>query len=211
MRLHPILAALTRHKIPVSLLVLQVALTLAVLSNSSFMLADYLRRISIDSGIAEERLGILKLMPYTEQQTVDVNARVSQYLRGLSGVSDVGLINTVPFGPREADLGVRLAWEDQKNQVGAHVFTLGPDTFQSLGLELIAGRLPMPSDFVESASTLPASGTVYVTQALAERLWPDDGALGKTIYVNASRFTIVGVIRHLLRPEFELQPLDQSD
>jgi len=210
-RVHPILAALTRHKVPVVLLILQVALTVAVLSNSSFVLVDYVRKLSIQSGVAEQHIGVLKLMPCSGCQAADVNARVMQYLQDLPNVSGIGLVNTVPFGPREADLGVRLRQEEPKDMAGAHVFTLGPGAFESLGLDLVSGRSPTAEDFVESRSALPLAGTAYVTEALGTRLWPGRSPLGKVIYVGKSRFTVVGTVRHLLRPEFELQSSNQWD
>lgn len=211
MRFHPALSSLLRHKVPVSLLIVQVAITLAVLSNTSYILSDYLRRLTVPSGIDESGLAVVKLLPCEKCVAVDVNARVQDYLSRLPGVQQVALVNTTPFGLRQADLGIRLAPDSRRDIAGAHIYTLGPDAFDTLGLELMAGRKLGSDDFVVSDSAVPGRANAVVSATLAARLWPDGDALGKTMWVNKSELTVIGVVRHLVRPEFELQPMEKAD
>lgn len=47
MRLHPILAALRHHKTAVALIALQIALTLAIVSNATFIIGQRIARMDI--------------------------------------------------------------------------------------------------------------------------------------------------------------------
>ena len=51
----PILATLRRPKVTASLLVLQIALTCAIVCNAVFLITERLHRIDMPSGIAEQR------------------------------------------------------------------------------------------------------------------------------------------------------------
>jgi len=53
MKLHPVLASLTRHRLTVLLLVLQVTFTCAIVCNVAFMIAQRIERMQQPSGLAE--------------------------------------------------------------------------------------------------------------------------------------------------------------
>jgi putative ABC transport system permease protein len=56
MRAHPIVAALRRHKVAVLLIVLQIALTLAIVANALFIIGQRLERMARPTGIDEHDL-----------------------------------------------------------------------------------------------------------------------------------------------------------
>jgi putative ABC transport system permease protein len=71
-----------------------------------------------------------------------------------------------------------------------------------LGVRLLAGRWFIASEFVdrrENDAKAPSSA-IIVTRALADRLFPDGDALGKTLYIDRAAQTIVGVIDRLQTP-----------
>jgi putative ABC transport system permease protein len=59
MQLRPILSTLRRHKLTASLLILQAALTCAIVCNVAFMIANRLQRISVPTGMAENQLSVI--------------------------------------------------------------------------------------------------------------------------------------------------------
>ncbi len=52
----PIVSAMRRHKIAVSLIVLEIALSCAIICNLLFLINERLQRLQIDSGVAETEL-----------------------------------------------------------------------------------------------------------------------------------------------------------
>ena len=56
MEIRPILSTLRRHKTAAALLVLEIALTCAIVCNALFLIGDRLQAIQAPSGIAEDRV-----------------------------------------------------------------------------------------------------------------------------------------------------------
>jgi predicted permease len=69
---------------------------------------------------------------------------------------------------------------------------VSPDYFDALRIPLLVGRAFDSSD--ESANSL----SVVISQVLADRLWPEQSALGQTLLANDARdpdtYTVVGVV-----------------
>ena len=56
MELRPILSTLMRHKTAAALIVLEIALTCAIICNALFMIGDRIKQLNEVSGIAEKEL-----------------------------------------------------------------------------------------------------------------------------------------------------------
>ena len=59
MTLHPMLAALRRHKAGVVLIALQIALTLAIVCNAIFIIGNRIERIQRPTGLDENNLFVV--------------------------------------------------------------------------------------------------------------------------------------------------------
>ncbi|HEY9512258.1 MAG TPA: ABC transporter permease, partial [Rhodanobacter sp.] len=95
----PILSTLRRHKLTACLLILEIALTCAIVSNAVFLIGQRLQRMDMPSGVAEHEL--------LQIQVADVVPSTSPYarmaedlaaLRQVPGVIAVASSNQVPFG-----------------------------------------------------------------------------------------------------------------
>ncbi|BFI96058.1 MAG: ABC transporter permease [Rhodanobacter sp.] len=211
MHMSPIFSALRRHKIPVVLIAAQIGLTLAVFCNATYLLSDAVATVSIHSGVDDGKLGLVKIIACDACQVNDINVRALNFLRQIDGISAVAVVNTVPFSSRQADFGIRLDQSSTHETASAHFYAVGPDAPKVLGLELTTGRQFTADDFQPATGALPNNANVWVTQALASTLWPGQTALGKDFWVNKWHFTVIGTLRYLVRPEFELQPRFKAD
>src|SRR5690606_9531704 len=59
MKLHPILAALRKHKAGTALIALQIALTLAIVCNAIFIIGQRIERVNRPTGIDESNLVVV--------------------------------------------------------------------------------------------------------------------------------------------------------
>jgi putative ABC transport system permease protein len=211
MTLHPILAALKKHKAGVTLITLQIALTLAIVCNAVFIIGQRIDRIHRPSGIDEHNLFLItqswvNAPTGDDQGSVDKLDSMQQAdiatLRNLPDVQSAIAINTLPLLDSTWSGGIGLK-PAQQNSTAQAAFYFGTDQMiPALGLQLVAGRNFTPADVnhmgFRGHNRPPI---VIVTQALADKLFPQGDALGKTIYVDRDTpSTIIGIVARMQVP-----------
>lgn len=201
MDVKPILSALGRHRVAAVLITLEIALACAVLCNAVFLVAARLDLMRIDSGIDETSLGIVSLRGCDGCSNADVNARVLGALRATPGLRAAGVANTVPFGEPVANSGICL--DSECKHVGGvpHYYSLGPGAIEALGLKPAQGRRFADDDFQRFEGYLPKESQTWITQALAEHLWPGQNPLGKEFWAGDSHLRVAGILAHFSRPD----------
>ena len=212
MDIRPILSTLRRHKITAWLLILEIALTCAIVCNAVFLIHQRLPRMDIPSGIAEHDLLQIKFAYIGDRP--DAYAQVQTdlvTLRQIAGAQAVALANQLPLsGYDMSTSGLKLRPHQQKNSLEAASY-YGQNLLATLGVRLISGRDFQPDELIDLKAVMPAlhsddmknlPHTVIVAQAVAARLWPGQRALGKTIYVGDDiPLQVVGVSAPLARPD----------
>jgi putative ABC transport system permease protein len=200
MDVKPILSALARHRVAALLISLEIALACAVLCNAFFLVSSRLGMMRIDSGIDEASLATVSLSGCDGCSEADVNGRVLGALRAIPGVRAAGVANAVPFGRRAGDAGVTLDAEGRRFGGVPHFYAFGPDAIQTLGLHPAHGRAFASGDFQHADNFLPKDSQVWITQSLADHLWPGEDALGREFWVSDFHFRVAGLLAHFARP-----------
>ncbi|MFC5740162.1 ABC transporter permease [Dyella tabacisoli] len=206
----PILSTLRRHKITALLVILEIALTCAIVCNAVFLVSQRLERIHMVSGVAEHELLEVELANIGPK--ADDSARTAEdlaALRQIPGVTSVASVNQLPFANSSNNSGIKIDRKQNKSSLNATTY-YGENIADTFGLQLVAGRFLKADDYVDidtakkafvagDAKGLPKN--TVITLAMAERLWPGQQALGKQIYMgNDLPLTVVGVIKNLVRP-----------
>lgn len=201
LQIQPVLAALRKHRIATILIAIEIALACAVLCNACFLIMQRVQAIHVESGVDEDALGTIKLEGFDPHQANDLNARVIQGLRGLSGVQSVTAINAVPFSEPAGIAGVNL--DAAGHQFGGVVdfYIAGPGAIDALGVRVLAGRKPTPEEYAPVAQIVPKDAPVLITRVLAEHFWPGENPLGKMIWSLDTQFRVIGVLDHLSIPQ----------
>ncbi len=209
MDIAPILATLRRHKTILVLLVLEIAVSCAIVCNGVSMVAQRLQHMQIRSGIAEHQLVQIQQAPVAPQKDRYARARADlAVLRQIPGVQAVAMTNMLPFGSQSSNANVLLSPTQPHATVSAGTY-FGEDLIHAFGLQLIAGRGFSTDEYVNADVALKAladgSGKgfpmpVIITRALGERLWPGSGALGKVFWLTpTASFRVIGVVGELVR------------
>jgi putative ABC transport system permease protein len=203
----PILATLRRHKITALLIVLEIALSCAIVCNAVFLISQRLQRMDMPSGVALHELVQVQVATIGEQP--DSRARTQEDLAALQripGVQSVTLTNQLPFTNSSWNSSLKLTPTQTQPTLNATIYR-GEHLLQTLGARLVAGRFFGSDEYVyyedvqrDPASVPPSSLIAIVTQGLADRLWPGESALGKTIYLGRIPLRVVGVVAGLIRP-----------
>jgi predicted permease len=114
-------------------------------------------------------------------------------LRALPGVTDVGVVNNLPLD--EGTGGGRFLTDAMSADAGGVLLGInftGGDYFRALGIHLLQGRTFTNDEAVTTNSN------VIVSRSAAQKLWPNESALGQRIRRAGSTstppFTVVGVV-----------------
>jgi len=211
MDIRPILSTLMRHKIASLLIVLEIALSCAIVCNALFLIDERLDRINMPSGIAEGELvriqaASMRQLGDDEAISASVTREYLDVLRRVPGVKSAGIANQIPFGGSSNNSGVRLSDGQQHNTLNAAVYLDEGNLLQTMGLRLISGRAFTPDEYQDMA-VLEKNGDqaripgAIITRQMAETLFPGQNPLGKTFYSWGEAATqVIGVVEALARP-----------
>jgi putative ABC transport system permease protein len=198
----PILKSLRHNKIGALLLVLQIAISLAVLSNCLSIIQDNLAQMRRPTGLDEAN--ILLVSNQWLSKPADLGPRIQADLdavRSVPGIVDAEATNSYPLHGGGSRGGLSLK-PDQKEPVPTAEYYVDEHGLAAYGLKLAAGRWFTAGEIGEVRvhdSENPAS--VIVTAALAHKLYPAGNALGQVVYwTPAASSRIVGIVERAQAP-----------
>ena len=204
MEIRPILSTLARHKTAAALIVIEIALTCAIICNALFMIGDRVSQINEPSGIAESELLRIQLTSSGIDDNATARTRTDlAALRAIPGVKDATVVNQVPFVDSSWNSGVRLSNEQPQSTMEATVYMTDEHFISTFGSRLIAGRSFRPDEYLDFETVnsskepigIPAA---IVTRKMAEKLYPGipvAHVIGKVFYSWGDRpIPIVGVL-----------------
>lgn len=208
MDIRPILSTLMRHKTAASLIVIEIALTCAIICNALFMISDRIREVREVSGLVEDELVRVQILSIGSDADQSARTRTDlANLRAIPGVKDATVLNQVPFVNSSWNSGVRLAQEQQQSTLSATTYMAEDQFIETLGLKLVAGRDFNPEEYQEASDLLDGlteDGSVpgaIITRSLADKLYPGEDAVGKSFYSWGDKpIRVIGVVEHLVRP-----------
>ena len=208
MAITPIIVALRRHKAGALLIGLQIALTLAIVCNALFIITTRIERIGRPTGIDEANLFKVSVqrtgLPSDgEAAKVRLDADVRTDLaaiRALPDVADAYVTNTLPLANSNWTGWLGQSPNDEKVGPSTAFFLGDEHTLATLGLHLVEGRNFRPDEVLpHSLRDRVAPAQLIISKALAQKLFPDGDAVGKTVYVGpaAPPTRIIGVVDRL--------------
>jgi predicted permease len=184
-----------RHRTSSVLVVLQMALCILLLVCSGLFLRSLQGATEIDPGFREPgNLVIASMDPglqgYDQLRAQEFLDRVRERTEALPGVEAAGWIDQLPLGLGGQDRGVEVpGYEFSEDERRSLMYALVSEEYlEALGVRLLEGRAFTAQD---DDSAPPV---IIVNQRLAERFWPGQSALGKTVRTAGQDRTVVGVV-----------------
>jgi putative ABC transport system permease protein len=180
------------------LVVCEVALTLALLVGAGLLIQSFRRVLQVDPGFKARNLLTMQVSVNNNDghQVANFFEQLQQEVRGLPGVHSVAVSNGLPLGGANQPPFIiegQQRPEPGKEPVGIR-YTVSPDYFRALGIELLKGRVFAAQD---TPDTQPV---VIIDEVLARQYFPDEDPLGKRMtqaLPDAPSLEIVGVVRHV--------------
>ncbi|MBX9870126.1 MAG: FtsX-like permease family protein [Burkholderiaceae bacterium] len=215
MTIRPIFSALLRNKTAPLLVILQVAISLAILCNMMYIVNLRLSAAVRPSGINAER-DIFRLFyrpidAFSSQENKARKELQKQLLAALPGVVSVASTNQTPFGTSDSRTSIATDRKQIQPTTNAGFYETSDSLVKTLGLRLLAGRDFTPDDVVdrdENLSVRTNPKVVIVSQALAKLMYPDvSSVIGQSLLFgtgnDADEAQIIGVVETLITPSAE--------
>jgi putative ABC transport system permease protein len=205
MDIRPILSTLRRHKTASALIVLEIALSCAIVCNALFLIGTRLDRMSRDTGMANDEIVRINTAGIGIDDNADAAVKTDlAALRAIPGVEYATSTNHVPFDSSSWNSSVSIKPDQQIPSMNVGIYLGDGQLLETFGLKLIAGRDFLPEEYADMGSLTNDSSipSAIVTRAVAEKLFPDESALGKLLYDTwgSKPIKIVGVVESLIRP-----------
>ncbi len=204
LELRPILSALMRSKVSLVLIGLQIALTLAIVCNSLFIISERAALMERPSGMNETDTFTVGSIGFGAD--FDLRASMAEdlaMLRGLPGIVDAAPINSMPLSDGGWSQGISLNKEQKTPTAPTALYFVDDHGLSALGARLIAGRNYRPDEI--GSRTRQSRGWppgLILSKALADKLWPGEDPIGKSFYVDTEQgpSTVIGIVDRLQAP-----------
>jgi predicted permease len=184
-----------RHWMRNVLVVGEVALTLTLLVGAGLLIQSFRRVLQVDPGFEPRNLLMMQISVNNPdgQQIASFFEQLQQNVRKLPGVKSVAVSNGIPFGSANRPIFIIEGRPDTENKPSGIRYTVSPDYFQTMGIELIKGRLFTPQDNRDSPRV------IVIDEALARLYFPNEDPIGKRLKQgpNSPSLEIVGIVRHV--------------
>ncbi|MGC1158694.1 MAG: ABC transporter permease [Acidobacteriaceae bacterium] len=185
----------TRSRMRNTLVVVQVSLSLVLLTTAGLFLRSLGNASSIDIGFKPANLLIMSVDPkiqnYSHDKTVQFLSQLRDRVSALPGVRSISFVGIVPLsiGAAENKFDVDPAKGRPAQNVVALVNTIGAGYFQTMGIPLLRGR-----DFnLQLDGGQPAA---IINETMAAHLFPGQNPIGRAIHQDKATYTIIGVARN---------------
>ena len=193
----PIFNALCRSKVGAVLLFLQIALTTAIVSNAAFMINDNLSYLREDTGFTQDEIFSFTVMTFGKDRDLRQQTEIDEdMIRNIPGVINATMSQAVPLSGGGSSSSVRLKpLPEESRQARLNYYYAGEHALETLGVKLIEGRNFRPEEVIISSNYHEKGpSTVIVSKAMAESMFDDEPALGKSIYLAGRALEIIGLV-----------------
>lgn len=197
-----------RQRLRSVLVVCEVAITLTLLVGAGLLLQSFRRVLLVDPGFNPEKLLTMQVSVSNPNghQVAAFFEQLQENVKRLPGVKSVGVSNGLPLGVANNPVYfvVGRPLPQLGDESGGVRYTVSPGYFETMGIELLKGRLFTPQDRPDTPLV------VIIDQTLAQQAFPNEDPIGKRISQSRSfdpTYEIIGVVEHVKHNSLEAQAL----
>jgi putative ABC transport system permease protein len=203
MPIGPILRAMKHNRTRFALIILEIAITLAIVTNAVNMILVERRAMQQKSGFDDDNMLTITVQtfaPELNEQTYVENV-VKADLRALHGIPGVKAASATFFRPWQGG-GSSGTWKTQgyPEKFQAQIYAATRGIFDAIGVEIIQGRGFLETDTPTDPNT--STTVTVISRSLAKKLWGDANPIGRVITSGDGDTprTVIGVIGDFYNP-----------
>ena len=199
-----------RQRLRSVLVVTEVALTLTLLVGAALLIQSFRRVLQVDPGFQSENLLTMQVSINNPdgRQVSNFFQQLQENVRRLPGVKSVAVSNGVPLGVANSPIFIIIGrpLPEKGKEPGATRYTVSSDYFQTMGIDLLKGRVFNAQDTPETPPV------IIIDEALVQQHFPNEDPIGKRLSQSTSgtpSYEIVGVVRHVEHRSLEESQADR--
>ena len=211
MHIGPMIRAMNHNRSRVVLIVLEIAMTLAIVTNCVNVILAERAKMSMSSGFDDDNIIWMRSRPFVPafREDMVVGTTIDADLRAIAAIPGVKAVANTNFRVWEgggSSTSVRPTGTNLEPQSTQRYFAT-KDLVETLGSRISEGRGFLESDYGPVDSTAPPANIAVISKALADAMFPGQTAVGKSLHragpsgeTVGEPFTVVGVIEHFYNP-----------
>lgn len=167
-----------RSRFRSTMIVVQIALSLALLIGAALLGRSFLRLLRVDPGFNPQNVLTVSLRSSDSERAVAFYERLTERVRTLPGVTQAGLVNSLPFTPGNTSLNVYPDGESlvpKGESIQASWRLVDGGYFGAMQIPLLRGR------GFDGMRPDEARRSVVISASLAHALWGDADPVGRQL------------------------------
>ncbi|HKR62901.1 MAG TPA: FtsX-like permease family protein, partial [Thermoanaerobaculia bacterium] len=203
MPIGPIIRAMRHNRMRFAFIILEIAITLAIVTNAVNMILDERQKMLQKSGFDDDNLVSIAYQPFAPEFKEDtyVEQLVQKDMRAIRSIPGVKSVATTYFLPWQGG-GSSGTWKTDgfNGKFQAQLYAARGDIFGTLGVKVTQGRAFVETD-TPVEMNVPTKVTV-ISRALAKKLWGDANPIGRVITNGEGETprTVIGIIDDFYNP-----------
>jgi len=203
MPIGPIVRAMKHNRVRFALIILEIAITLAIVTNAVNMIMDERQKMLRVSGFDDENLISIGYQPFAPEFREEsyVESLVQADMRAIRAIPGVKAVTATGFLPWQGG-GSSGTWrtEGYSEKFQAQRYSVIGQFADTLDVKIAQGRAFVPND-TPADPNVPTTVTI-ISRALAKKLWGDANPIGRVITSGDGDQprTVIGVIDEFYNP-----------
>lgn len=185
-------AAGARHKRIRSLLVsTEVALALSLLIVSGLLARSFVMLMNVDLGFNPNRVLLVETNLGDSSQNTGKKATYRSLTQSVAQLPGVAAVGGLRYFPMHARLWTQtVSTPDRPSRQTVYYNRVTGDYFETMGIPLVAGRLPTRQEMWEN----PTTGRTLLNATAAKMLFANGDAVGKRLDTGGQFLEVIGVV-----------------
>lgn len=217
MEIRPILSALMRSKTGAVLVAVQVAISLAILANTLYLVNQRQAVAARPTGVAAENdifyVSIQNMERGSHERQLAEQKRQAALLRALPGVMSVAQTSQAVLSRSGNFTSVYIKRDQAAPSAEVSTYFTPDSLVKTYGLQLVEGRDFRPDEVPEINDDVDTTfpKVVILTRAAAQQIWPGETSfVGKTLYkgngADDPALRVVGIVERLQTQVGQVKP-----
>jgi putative ABC transport system permease protein len=198
----PIFNSLRRSKAGAVMLLIQIAITLAIVSNAAFIIVDRVKFLQQETGYPEESIFSFTVLTFgADVDKIQQAQNDESMLRNLPGVVNAVHMSEIPLSGSGSASSFHLDPDPQDSRGVRAAYSMGDENIvPTLGVKIIEGRNYTQEEVVIQYDPAEVPTVGLVSKAFADEMFPEGDALESTLYFGPFPLKIIGIVEKMKGP-----------